>query len=141
MTKPTKESQIKRQWHLLDAQGQTLGRLATQIAQLLMGKSKPYFVRNLDCGDYVVIKNVQKIEVTGKKEDKKMYYRHSGFPGGFRQDPLKTWRSQKPEEIIFHAVRGMLPQNRLRDRLLKRLKVFPGEKYSYEEKFKIKSIK
>lgn len=133
--KSTKASQIKRDWHLLDAKDKILGRLATQIAQLLMGKGKPYFVRHLDCGDYVVVTNVQEVKVTGKKEKQKMYFRHSGYPGGFRQESLGEWRKEKPEKIIFHAVRGMLPQNKLRDQMLKRLKVFTGEKHPYQEKF------
>lgn len=136
MMKSTKLSQIKRQWHLFDAKSQILGRFATQVAQLLMGKNKPYFVRHLDCGDYVVVVNAKDIKVTGKKEEQKLYYRHSGYPGGFRQDPLKKWREEKPAEIIIHAVRGMLPQNKLRDRMLTRLKVFAGEKHSYVDKFK-----
>ena len=135
----TKLSQIKRQWHLFDAKGKILGRLATQVAQLLMGKGKPYFVRHLDCGDYVVVLNAQDVKVTGKKDEKKMYYRHSGYPGGFRQEALKKWREEKPEEIIFHAVRGMLPQNKLRDRMLKRLKVFAGEEHPYQDKLKTKN--
>lgn len=137
MIKSTKSSQIKRDWRLLDAKDQILGRLATQAAQLLMGKGKPYFVRYLDCGDYVVVVNALKVKVTGKKEEQKMYYRHSGYPGGFRQDSLRKWREEKPERIIIHAVRGMLPQNKLRDRMLKRLKVFAGDKHPYEEKFKL----
>lgn len=139
MIKTTKISEIKREWHLFDAKDKILGRLATQIAQLLMGKGKPYFVRHLDCGDYVVVKNAQEIKVTGQKENKKMYYHHSGYPGGFRQEPLKKWREEKPEEIILHAVRGMLPQNRLRDKMLTRLKVFPGNDFPYKDKFKVQN--
>lgn len=141
MIKSTKSSQVKRNWHFLDAKDQILGRLATRAAQLLMGKGKPYFVRYLDCGDYVVVVNAQKVKVTGKKEEQKMYYRHSGYPGGFRQDPLRKWREEKPERIIMHAVRGMLPQNKLRDRMLKRLKVFPGENHPYGDKLKTKNEK
>lgn len=136
MTKPTKLSQIKHEWHILDARGKILGRLATEIAHLLMGKSKPYFVRHLDCGDYVVVTNAQDVKVTGKKEVQKIYFHHSGYPGGFRQEPLKRWREKKPEEIILHAVRGMLPQNKLRDRVIKRLRVFPGDEHPYKDRFK-----
>ncbi|MDP3998789.1 MAG: 50S ribosomal protein L13 [bacterium] len=139
MIKSTKLSEVKRAWHLFNAKDQVLGRLASPIAQLLMGKGKPYFVRHLDCGDYVVVVNARDIKVTGKKEEKKMYYRHSGYPGGFRQDPLKKWRSEKPESILIHAVRGMLPQNKLRDRMLRRLKVIAGDKNPYEDKLKMKS--
>lgn len=136
MIKTTKISEIKREWHLLNAKDKILGRLAVQIAHLLMGKGKPYFVRHLDCGDYVVVKNAREVKVTGQKENKKMYYHHTGYPGGFRQEPLKKWREEKPGEIILHAVRGMLPQNKLRDKMLTRLKVFPGNDFLYKDKFK-----
>lgn len=136
MTQPTKISQITRDWHLIDMRGKTLGRVATEIAQLLTGKRKPYFVRNLDCGDYVVVVNAKEIGVTGKKEDNKVYYRHSGYPGGFKAETLRDLRGRRPEEVIRHAVRGMLPQNRLRDQMMKRLFVFAGEEHSYADKFK-----
>src|SRR5574342_540906 len=123
-TKSTKAEEIKREWHLIDVKDQTLGRISTKIASLLMGKAKPYFVRNLDCGDYVVIINAKEVKTTGKKEELKKYYRHSGFPGGFRVKTLKEVRNEKPEMIISHAVKGMLPQNKLRDRMLRRLFVF-----------------
>ena|SRR4030067_179433 len=132
----TKEKDIKRQWHLIDLKGQTLGRISTQIAMLLMGKSKTNFVRHLDMGDYVVIVNAKDVKVTGKKEDKKKYYRHSGYPGGFKAETLRELRIKKPEEIIRHAVSGMLPQNRLRAKMLKRLKIFSGESHTFEDKFK-----
>lgn len=135
-TTATKQEEIKRAWHLIDVKDQTLGRVASQIAELLMGKSKPYFVRNLDCGDYVVITNASQVKVTGRKEDQKKYYRHSGYPGGFRVETLKELRGRKPEDIITHAVKGMLPQNRLRDRMLTRLFVFAGEEHKYADKFK-----
>lgn len=137
MTEPTKLSQIKREWHLTDAKEKTLGRLAGEIAHLLMGKGKPYFVRHLDCGDYVVVTNAQKVHLTGKKEEQKKYYRHSGYPGGLKVEFLKTWRVKKPEQIIIHAVKGMLPQNKLRDPLLKRLYVFAGGEHPYKDKFKV----
>lgn len=137
MTRPTKAKEIKREWHLLDAKDKILGRLATQVAGLLMGKGKPYFVRHLDCGDFVVVVNAQKIKVTGKKEEQKIYYHHSGYPGGLRATPLRAWRQKSPERIIIHAVRGMLPQNKLRDRFLKRLYVFAGEQHPYKDKLKI----
>lgn len=134
MTQSTKVSDIQRKWHHIDVQGKTLGRVATEIALLLMGKNKAYFVRNLDCGDYVVITNAKDIKVSGKKEEQKNYYRHSGYPGGFRSETLKELRNRKPEEIISHAVKGMLPNNRLRDRMLKRLFVFAGEEHTYADK-------
>ena len=137
--KATKASEIKREWHLIDLEGKILGRVATEIATLLMGKSKPYFVRNLDCGDFVVVINSKKVKVTGNKDQKKTYYRHSGYPGGFKAETLAQLRNRNPNEIIKHAVKGMLPQNRLRDRMLARLKIFEESEYTYEEKIKQKS--
>jgi large subunit ribosomal protein L13 len=136
LTTPTKATDIKRGWHLVDVDGKTLGRVATDIARLLMGKGKPYFVRNLDCGDYVVVINAKDVVVSGNKEEQKNYYRHSGYPGGFKKETLKELRARKPEEIIKHAVKGMLPQNKLRDRMLKRLFVFAGEEHRYKDKFR-----
>jgi large subunit ribosomal protein L13 len=136
LTTPTKATDIKRGWHLVDVDGKTLGRVATDIARLLMGKGKPYFVRNLDCGDYVVVINAKDVVVSGNKEEQKNYYRHSGYPGGFKKETLKELRARKPEEIIKHAVKGMLPQNKLRDRMLKRLFVFASEEHRYKDKFR-----
>jgi large subunit ribosomal protein L13 len=135
-TVATKASEIKREWHLIDVKDKTLGRVASEIAQLLMGKSKPYFVRNLDCGDYVVVINAKEVKTTGKKEEQKKYYRHSGYPGGFKVESLKELRERKPENIISHAVKGMLPDNRLQDRMMARLFVFEGEEHKYADKFK-----
>jgi large subunit ribosomal protein L13 len=104
---------------------------------LLTGKSKPYFVRNLDCGDYVVVINAKQVKVTGKKESLKTYYRHSGYPGGFKAEKLSDLRQRRPGEIIKSAVKGMLPQNRLRDKMLNRLFIFSGEEHKYQDKFKI----
>jgi len=123
-TKATKISEIKRQWHLIDVKDQILGRKASEIAQLLMGKRKPVFVRNLDCGDYVVVVNAKEVKVTGKKETLKKYFRHSGYPGGLKAETLLELRKRNPEEIIDHAVSGMLPQNRLKEDMLKRLYIF-----------------
>ncbi|HWY80170.1 MAG TPA: 50S ribosomal protein L13 [Candidatus Sulfotelmatobacter sp.] len=135
ITAATKASDIKRAWHLIDVKGKTLGRVSSEIAQLLMGKGKAYFVRNLDCGDYVVIVNAKEVKVTGNKEEQKNYYRHSGYPGGFKVETLKELRERKPENIITHAVKGMLPGNRLRDRMLTRLFVFEGTEHTYTDKF------
>lgn len=134
-TQATKISEIKRNWHLVDVKNKILGRVANEIALLLAGKSKTNFVRNLDCGDYVVVLNARNIKVTGKKEEQKKYYRHSGYPGGLKTETLNKLRERKPEEIIIHAVKGMLPQNRLRDKMLKRLFVFSGEEHNYQDKF------
>ena len=124
---------------MIDVRGKVLGRTAGEIAHLLMGKKKSYFVRNLDCGDYVVVVNAKDVAVTGKKEEQKNYYRHSGYPGGFRKETLRELRARKPEEIIRHAVKGMLPQNKLRDQMLKRLFVFAGEEHKYGDKFKMRN--
>jgi large subunit ribosomal protein L13 len=136
MTASTNAGDIKRVWHLIDLKEKTLGRTATDIAKLLMGKAKPEFVRNLDCGDYVVIINAKDVAVSGKKEEQKYYARHSQYPGGFKSETVKELRARKPEDIIIHAVKGMLPQNRLRDRMLKRLFVFAGAEHTYQDKFK-----
>ena len=133
--KATKAKEIIRDWHLIDVEGKTLGRISTEIANLLMGKSKPYFVRSLDCGDFVVVINSKKVKVTGNKETKKVYRRHSGYPGGFKQESLGDLRARKSADIITHAVTGMLPQNKLRDQMLNRLKVFEGSEHTYSDKF------
>lgn len=135
----TKASDIKRSWHHIDIKGKILGRTATDIARFLIGKQKPYFVPHLDCGDYVVVTNAAGVVVTGKKEGQKKYYRHSGYPGGLRVETLGHLRKRKPQDIIKHAVKGMLPQNKLRDRMLKRLYIYAGEEHPYREKLKVKS--
>lgn len=140
-TKPTKLADIKRFWHLIDVKDKTLGRICSHIATLLMGKSKPYFVRNLDCGDYVVVINASLVKTTGKRELNKKYYRYSGYPGGLRIESLETLRQRKPEEIIHHAVSGMLPQNKLRDRMLVRLFILAKENHPYQDKFKDQNLK
>ena len=131
-----KSSEIKHDWHLVDVDDKVLGRVSSEIAQLLMGKGKSNFVRNLDMGDFVVVLNAKSVKTTGKREDKKIYYRHSGYPGGFRQETLKELRNRKPEDIIKHAVSGMLPDNRLKDKMLSRLFIFEGSEHTYGEKFK-----
>ncbi len=135
-TIPTKTTDIERKWHLIDLKQKNLGRTATQIAQLLMGKGKAYFAKNLDCGDFVVIINAQEVVLTGKKETDKVYTRYSGYPSGLRKITVKEYREQKPGEIIRHAVAGMLPKNKLKDSMLKRLYIFAGPEHKYAEKFK-----
>ncbi len=135
-TKPTKISEIKREWHLIDVKGKILGRVANEIALLLAGKSKPNFTRSLDCGDYVVVVNAKEVKVSGKKEEQKKYYRHSGYPGGFKEEVLSEVRKKSPERIIIYAVSGMLPQNKLKAKMLKRLFVFEGQEHKYQDKFK-----
>lgn len=136
LTKPTKASNIERHWHLIDVNEQILGRNATRIANLLMGKSKPYFAKNMDCGDYVVVTNAKSVKVTGGKEKQKTYTRYSGYPGGLKRARLEEVRAKKPEDIIRNAVNGMLPKNRLRAQMLKRLYVFADANHTYEDKFK-----
>lgn len=122
-TLATKASEIKREKHVIDVKGKILGRAATDIAKLLMGKSKPYFVRNLDCGDYVTVVNAKDVVLSGKKETAKKYYRYSGYPGGLRIETAQELRDRKPTELVLHAVKGMLPQNKLRDKMLRRLTI------------------
>lgn len=134
VTKPTKAKEIKRKRHLVDAKGKVLGRLATKIAGLLIGKDKPYFIPYLDCGDFVVVINAKKVKVTGKKENQKTYTRYSGYPGGLKEETLERLRKRRPEEIIHHAVSGMLPKNKLRKKRLKRLHVFASSTHPYSKK-------
>ena len=130
-TYSTKASDIKRQWHVIDASGKVLGRLATQAAVLLMGKHKPLFSPNLDSGDFVVIINADKVRVTSNKAGQKLYYRHSGYPGGLKSISLEKTLQTNPTRVIEHAVKGMLPPNRLRAGRMKKLKVYAGEAHPH----------
>lgn len=130
-TYSTKASDIERQWHVIDASGKVLGRLATQVASLLMGKHKPIFSRNLDTGDFVVIINADKVRVTGKKAEQKLYYRHSGYPGGLKSISLERMMQTHPTRVIEHAVKGMLPHNRLGASMMKKLRVYAGENHPH----------
>ncbi|MBI2848010.1 MAG: 50S ribosomal protein L13 [Chloroflexi bacterium] len=130
-TYSTKASDIKREWHVIDASDKILGHLATEAARLLMGKHKAIFVRNLDVGDYVVVINAEKVSVTGNKGKQKLYYRHSGYPGGLKSVSLETTLVTYPNRVIEHAVRGMLPHNRLEALMMKRLRVFAGPAHPY----------
>ncbi len=131
-----KVSEIKRAWQVIDARGQVLGRLASQVASYLMGKHKPTFARHLDSGDHVVILNSEQVVVTGKKETTKVYTRHTGYPGGLRQVAFATLKKAKPQQIVINAVAGMLPQNKLHDRMLKRLHVVIGSDNPYAKYIK-----
>lgn len=131
-----KVKEMKRNWHLIDAQGEVLGRLATKVATFLTGKHKSTYSPNLDSGDYVVVINAEKIEVTGKKSSQKVYRRHSGYPSGFKERSYKQVLETHPERIIEHAVSGMLPDNRLKKLRMARLKVVVGSRNPFEEKFK-----
>lgn len=115
---------IKREKHVIDASGQILGRLATQVARLLMGKHKPNYVPYLDCGDFVVVVNASKIKVTGKKMQDKKYVRHSGYPGGLKEESLEKLLDRRPEYVIEHAVWGMMPKGKLGRQMIKKLKVY-----------------
>jgi len=119
-------TEVERTWWLVDAEGQTLGRLASRVAQLLRGKHQAAFTPHLDLGDHVVVVNARKVAVTGSKLEQKMYYRHSGYPGGLREENLARVLERDPERVLREAVRGMLPRNRLGRRLLKKLKVYGG---------------
>ena len=130
-TYSVKKSDIERQWHVIDASDKVLGRLATGAASLLMGKHKPIFSRNQDTGDFVVIVNADKIRVTGNKAKQKVYYRHSGYPGGLKSISFEKMMQTKPTRVIEHAVKGMLPHNRLGAAMIKKLKVYAGDTHPH----------
>jgi large subunit ribosomal protein L13 len=126
-----KPGEIDRVWYVVDADGETLGRLATRIANTLRGKLKPQYTPHVDTGDFVVVVNCEKIHVTGKKLEQKIYYKHSGYPGGLRERTLAAQLARGPEEVILHAVRGMLQKNRLGRAQLKKLKVYAGAEHPH----------
>ena len=134
-TSATKVSEIKRDWHFFDVKSKILGRVSTDIAKKLMGKNKPYFVPFLDCGDYVVVVNCAQIEVTGKKMEQKVYRHYSGYPGGQKKKFMKQVMAEHPELVIRQAVSGMLPKNKLRDSMLRRLYIYPNDDHPYKAKF------
>ena len=127
-----KTKDIEREWFVVDAEGQTLGRLASRIAPILRGKHKPIYTPHMDCGDYVIVINADKVRVTGRKLDQKMYYRHSGYPGGLKSISLRDQLAQHPERVIEAAVRGMLPKNKLGRRMFKKLKVYAGDSHPHQ---------
>jgi large subunit ribosomal protein L13 len=131
-TYAVKASEIERRWWLVDATDQTLGRLATRIATLLEGKHKPTYSPHLDTGDHVVVVNAAKVKVTGNKLVQKRYHRHSGYPGGLKEESLQALLARKPELVIERAVKGMLPQNRLGRAMYRKLKVYSGAKHPHE---------
>ena len=135
-TSVTKAKDIQRSWHLIDLKGQTLGRISTDIAQLLMGKNKTNFSPNLDCGDYVVVTNAAQVVVTGNKSADKLYRHHTGYPGGFREYTYAQVQAKDPNKIIANSVKGMLPKNKLRAPRMKRLKVFVNDKHPYSNQIK-----
>ena len=131
-TYSAKPGEITREWYLVDADGLTLGRLATLIADTLRGKRKPQYTPHVDTGDFVVVVNAEKIAVTGNKLDQKMYYRHSGYPGGLKERTLREQLQRRPTEVIRRAVKGMLPRNRLARTQLGKLKVYAGPDHPHQ---------
>ena len=128
----TKPADIERKWYVVDADGETLGRLATKIAVILRGKHKPIYSPSVDCGDYVIVLNADKITVTGQRLDQKVYYRHSGYPGGIRSITLREQLEKHPTRPIELAVKGMLPKNKLGRKMLKKLKVYTGSEHPHQ---------
>lgn len=131
-TYTARASDIQREWWVVDATGQTLGRLATQIAVILRGKHKPTYTPHLDCGDHVVVINADKVRVTGRKLDQKVYYRHSSYPGGLKSITLREQLRKHPTRVIQLAVRGMLPKNRLGRQMIKKLRVYAADSHPHE---------
>ncbi|MGH9701219.1 MAG: 50S ribosomal protein L13 [Candidatus Acidiferrales bacterium] len=117
---------VGKDWFVIDAAGQVLGRLATRVARLLIGKDKPAYTPHLDCGDHIIVINAEQIKLTGNKIDQKIYYHHSGYPGGLKEVPIRTVLQKHPEEVVREAVLGMLPKNKLRARRAKKLRVYAG---------------
>ena len=122
----TRDKDVQREWYVVDAAGQTLGRLAARVARILRGKHKPMYSPSVDTGDFVIVVNAEKIHVTGRKLDQKIYYRYSGYPGGLKEITLRNLLQRYPSRVIEHAVRGMLPKNRLGRQMFKKLKVYAG---------------
>lgn len=130
-TYSAKLADLKPQWHLIDASGKTLGRLATEVAALLIGKHKTTYAPNLNCGDYVVVINASQVKLTGKKAQNKMYYSHSNYPGGLKRQKFERVMEKHPDRIIGAAVRGMIPRNHLGDSMMRRLKVYEGNNHPH----------
>jgi large subunit ribosomal protein L13 len=126
-----KPHEIQRKWYVMDAEGQTLGRLASEAASILRGKKKPIFTPFIDTGDYVIVVNAEKVEVTGKKRKEKIYKRHTGYPGGLREITFDKLLAKRPEEIIRHAIKGMMPNGKLGRAMFKKLKVYAGPEHKH----------
>ena len=131
-TYSAKPGEVTREWYLVDAEGKTLGRLATQIADTLRGKRKPQYTPHVDTGDFVIVVNAEKIQVTGNKLDQKRYYRHSGYPGGLKSRTLREQLDRRPTEVLRVAVKGMLPKNRLARQQITKLKIYAGPEHPHE---------
>ncbi|MDP2602671.1 MAG: 50S ribosomal protein L13 [Deltaproteobacteria bacterium] len=128
----TAEALAQRRWYVVDAQGKILGRMATEIARVLRGKHKPVFTPNVDAGDFVIVVNARGVKLSGKKLDKKVYYRHTEYPGGIRERTAAKMLAQSPEELVRLAVKGMLPKNRLSRKLVTKLKVYPDAQHPHD---------
>ncbi|MDR3072710.1 MAG: 50S ribosomal protein L13 [Clostridiales Family XIII bacterium] len=127
-----KPHEVEKKWYIVNAEGQTLGRLASEVASILRGKKKPIYTPHVDTGDYVIVINAEKIEVTGKKRKEKIYKRHTGYPGGLREITFEKLQAKNPEEIIRHAVKGMMPKGRLGRQMFKKLKIYVGSEHVHE---------
>ena len=127
-----KKEDVQREWHVIDATDKVLGRMASRIAMILQGKTKPIYTPHVDTGDFVVVTNAKKIKLTGNKMKEKVYYTHSGYPGGFKEIPIKKWMEKHPDRIVTMAVKRMLPKTKLGSAMLKKLKVYAGPDHSHE---------
>jgi len=130
--------QLNKNWYLIDAQGQTLGRMASRIAFILQGKHKSDYIPYIDSGDFVIVINAKEVQVTGNKKNQKLYYSHSNYPGGLKVKEYKDLLEKSPEKIIFKAVRNMLPDNKLRSKMIKKLKIYANDKHSHQSQKPIK---
>ena len=127
-----KKEDVQRDWYVIDATDKVLGRMATRIAMILQGKTKPIYTPHVDTGDFVIVTNAEKIKLTGNKMNDKVYYTHSGYPGGFKEHPIKKWMEKHPDRIVNLAVKRMLPKTKLGSAMLKKLKVYAGPDHSHE---------
>lgn len=127
-----KKETVQRDWYLIDAKDKILGRMASRIAMILQGKTKPIYTPHVDTGDFVIVINAEKIKLTGNKMDDKVYYTHSGYPGGFKEHPVKIWLEKHPDRVINMAVKRMLPKTKLGDAMLKKLKIYSGPDHLHE---------
>jgi large subunit ribosomal protein L13 len=127
-----KKEDVQRDWHVIDATDKVLGRMASRIAMILQGKTKPIYTPHVDTGDFVIVTNAKKIKLTGNKMKEKVYYTHSGYPGGFKEIPIKKWMEKHPDRIVNLAVKRMLPKTKLGSAMLKKLKVYAGPDHSHE---------
>ncbi len=127
-----KKEDVQREWYVIDATDKVLGRMASRIAMILQGKTKPIYTPHVDTGDFVIVTNAEKFKLTGNKMNDKVYYTHSGYPGGFKEHPIKKWMEKHPDRVVHLAVKRMMPKTKLGRAMLKKLKVFPGPDHSHE---------